>query len=67
MADPVRGWWFPWAPVVFIAFCAVVVLLILLHNPLPALIGVGIVLCGLPVHQFLTARQIAVPLPNEGS
>jgi len=67
ISDPVRGWWFPWAPVLFIGFCAVVGLLILLHNPLPALIGVGIVLCGLPVHQFLTARQIAAPLTNEGN
>jgi APA family basic amino acid/polyamine antiporter len=67
MSDPVRGWWFPAAPLVFIALCGVVGLLILLHNPLPALIGVGIVLCGLPLHQFLTARQIAAPLPNEGS
>ncbi|MGB7549915.1 MAG: amino acid permease [Terracidiphilus sp.] len=62
----VRGWWFPWAPVVFITLCIVVGLLILLHNPLPALAGVGIVLCGLPLHQFLTARQIAAPLPSEG-
>jgi APA family basic amino acid/polyamine antiporter len=67
MHDPVRGWWFPWAPVMFIAFCTVVGLLILMHNPLPALVGVGIVLCGLPIHQLLTARQIAPPVPNEGS
>jgi APA family basic amino acid/polyamine antiporter len=67
MADPVRGWWFPWAPVMFIAFCALIDLLILMHNPLPALLGVLIVLCGLPIHQFLTARQVTAPLPNEGS
>ena len=67
MRDPVRGWWFPWAPVMFIAFCTVVGLLILMHNPLPALIGVGIVLCGLPIHRFLTARLVALPIPNEGS
>jgi APA family basic amino acid/polyamine antiporter len=63
---PVRGWWFPWAPVVFIALSAVVGLLILMHNPLPALVGVGIVLCGLPLHQFLTARQSTQPLTSEG-
>jgi APA family basic amino acid/polyamine antiporter len=67
MSDPIRGWWFPWAPVLFIAFCTIVGLLILLHNPLPATIGVVIVLCGLPIHQFLTARQVAPPLTNEGS
>jgi APA family basic amino acid/polyamine antiporter len=67
MPDPVRGWWFPWAPVLFIAFCTIVGLLILLHSPLPAMIGVVIVLCGWPVHQFLTSRQVASPLTNEGS
>ena len=66
-AVPVRGWWFPWAPVVFIALCLLVALLIVMHNPLPALAGVGIVLCGLPLHQFLTTRQIAEPLTSEGN
>jgi len=67
MKDPVRAWWFPAAPIVYIAFSIVVGLLILVHNPLPALIGVAIVLCGLPVHQLLTARQVVAPLTNEGS
>jgi APA family basic amino acid/polyamine antiporter len=67
MSFPVRGWWFPWAPVIFIAFCTIVGLLILMHNPVPALIGVSIVLCGLPIHQLLTARQVAAPIPNEGN
>jgi APA family basic amino acid/polyamine antiporter len=67
MEEPVRAWWFPAAPVIFIALSIAVGLLILMHNPLPALIGMGIVFCGLPLHQFLTARQVVVPLPNEGS
>jgi APA family basic amino acid/polyamine antiporter len=66
MSHPVRGWWFPAAPGIFIALCIVVGLLILLHNPLPALIGVVTVLCGLPLYQILTARQIETPLTNEG-
>ena len=66
IGKPVRGWWFPWAPVIFIALSAVVGLLILMHNPLPALVGVGIVLCGLPLHPFLTARQSTLPLTSEG-
>jgi len=37
-----------------------------MHNPLPALVGVGIVLCGLPLHPFLTARQSTLPLTSEG-
>lgn len=65
MSNPVRGWWFPIAPVIFIALCLVVGLLILLHNPLPALVGVGIVLCGLPVHHLLTRRQSTASLTFE--
>jgi len=67
MNEPVRAWWFPAAPILFIALSIAIGLLILMHNPLPALMGVGIVLCGLPLHQFLTARQITAPIPNEGS
>jgi APA family basic amino acid/polyamine antiporter len=67
LREPVRVWWFPAAPVFFIILCVLVGLLILLHNPLPALIGIGIVLCGLPVRQILTSRQIAAPLPSEGN
>ena len=67
MKEPVRAWWFPAAPVIFIALSIAISLLILMHNPLPALMGVGIVLCGLPLHQFLTARQVGAPIPNEGS
>jgi APA family basic amino acid/polyamine antiporter len=67
MNEPVRAWWFPAAPIIFIALSITISLLIVMHNPLPALMGVGIVLCGLPLHQFLIARQVAAPIPNEGS
>jgi APA family basic amino acid/polyamine antiporter len=67
MNEPVRAWWFPAAPIVFIALSIAISLLILMHNPLPALMGVCIVLCGLPLHQYLTAREVGAPIPNEGS
>jgi APA family basic amino acid/polyamine antiporter len=67
LPNPVRGWWFPAAPAIFITLCAVVGLLILLHNPLPALAGVGIVLCGLPLRRVFLTRQIATPLTSEGN
>jgi APA family basic amino acid/polyamine antiporter len=67
MREPVKGWWFPAAPVLFIGFSSAIGLLILLHNPLPALVGVGVVLAGLPLHQFLTARQSTTPLSYEGN
>jgi basic amino acid/polyamine antiporter, APA family len=57
LKEPVKGWWFPVAPISFIVLSALVALLILLHNPLPALIGVVIVLCGIPFRKFILPRQ----------
>ena len=55
MKEAVRAWWFPVAPVAFIASCLVIALLILMHDPFPALVGVAIVLCGIPLRRaFLT-------------
>lgn len=65
--EPVRAWWYPAAPVLFIVLSAVIALLILMHDPLPALIGVAIVLCGIPLRRFLVHRPISVPLTSEGS
>ncbi len=58
-SEPVRGWWFPLAPIIFIACCLVIAGLILMHDPLPAFVGVIIVLCGIPARKFLTTRQSA--------
>ena len=46
LRESVDRWWFPVAPVIFIGLSIVVALLILLHDPVPALVGVGLVLCG---------------------
>jgi len=55
---PVRGWWFPVAPILFIAISLIIALLILMHDPVPALIGVGIVLCGIPLRKlFMLGRS----------
>jgi APA family basic amino acid/polyamine antiporter len=67
MREPVRAWWFPAAPILFIALCALVALLILAHDPVPALVGVGIVLCGVPLRRFLRSRDTAMPLAPEES
>ena len=53
ITPPVRRWWFPLAPLVFIAACLLVAVLILLHDPLPALLGMGIVLAGDPLRRWL--------------
>jgi APA family basic amino acid/polyamine antiporter len=60
LREPVRGWWFPIAPISFIVLSVLVALLILMHNPLPALIGVAIVLCGVPFRRLLLPRQAAM-------
>src|SRR6202041_36073 len=39
LREPVRGWWFPVAPITFIVLSTLIALLILLHDPVPALIG----------------------------
>lgn len=65
--QPVRAWWFPVAPIVYIALSTLVAFLILMRNPLPALIGIGIVLCGIPFRRFLIPAQAAMPLTSERS
>lgn len=54
--EPVRRWWFPLAPVVFLAGCGALAVLLLLHNLLPSLLGAGVVLAGLPVRRLLSVK-----------
>jgi APA family basic amino acid/polyamine antiporter len=61
----VRAWWFPWAPILFIAFSAIIALLILMHDPWPALAGVVIVLCGLPLRRLFSPGRTAAALISE--
>jgi len=56
---PVKRWWYPMAPVVFIAGSLVLALMLLIHNPVAALLGAGIVLCGLPVRWMLTRGEVS--------
>jgi basic amino acid/polyamine antiporter, APA family len=67
LREPVRRWWFPAAPIGFIVLSALIALLILMHDPLPALVGVAIVLCGVPVRRFILANRPAIPLISERS
>jgi basic amino acid/polyamine antiporter, APA family len=67
MREPVKGWWFPAAPILFISFCALVAFLILMHDPIPALVGVGIVLAGLPLRNFFGSQQRVLSQPSERS
>ncbi len=53
---PVRRWWYPIAPIVFIVGSGVLAIMLLMHNPGSALLGAGVVLIGLPVRWLLTRR-----------
>jgi APA family basic amino acid/polyamine antiporter len=66
LKDPVRRWWYPAAPIVYLTGSAVVALLILMHSPLPALIGVAVVLTGGLLHRrFSPSRPVAVETATE--
>jgi APA family basic amino acid/polyamine antiporter len=56
---PVKRWWYPVAPILFIAGSGVLALMLLLHNLVAALLGAVIVLCGLPVRLLLKRRNEA--------
>ncbi len=53
MQTPVLRWWYPAAPIIFFTGCLTIGTLILLHDPLPALLGVGVVLCGDLLRRYL--------------
>jgi basic amino acid/polyamine antiporter, APA family len=63
LKEPVRRWWYPAAPVLFLLGCTVINLLILMHDPIPALIGLIAVLCGDPVRRFFFSHQLAAAAP----
>jgi APA family basic amino acid/polyamine antiporter len=60
LPTPVVRWWYPTAPIIFVVGCLTVGMLILLHDPLPALLGIAIVLCGDVLRHFLfpVGRQV---------
>ncbi len=54
---PVRRWWYPLAPIVFIAGCGILAAMLLLHNLIPSLLGAAIVLVGLPARKLLIGKD----------
>ena len=53
---PFKAWGYPWAPGIFVAACAAMVVNEMIRNGAPALAGVGIILIGVPVY-FLFRRR----------
>lgn len=57
LEQPVVRWWYPAAPIVFLLGCFSIGILILMHDPMPALLGLEIVLAGdLLRRLFFTVR-----------
>ena len=61
VAEPVRRWWFPLAPIVFIAGSVVLAAMLLLHSLWPSLLGAAVVLAGLPVRWLLVSEKDIAP------
>jgi APA family basic amino acid/polyamine antiporter len=60
-SEPVRAWWHPTAPIVFLAGSGVLALMLLGHSTGPSLLGAGVVLAGLPVRWLLVRRSRIAP------
>jgi len=61
VAEPVRRWWFPIAPIVFLAGSGVLATMLLMHSLWPSLTGAAVVLFGLPVRRLLVGGSDSVP------
>jgi APA family basic amino acid/polyamine antiporter len=53
---PFRAWGYPWAPGIFVAACAAMVVNEMIRNGATALVGVAVILAGVPVY-FLFGRR----------
>ncbi|HET6206454.1 MAG TPA: APC family permease [Terracidiphilus sp.] len=57
VVTPVKRWWYPVAPIVFIAGAGVLAIMLLLHGLVPSLLGAAVVLAGLPVRWLLVRNS----------
>jgi APA family basic amino acid/polyamine antiporter len=56
-ARPFRAWGYPWAPAIFVAVSAIVVLNEIWRNPRPSAAGIAIIAAGIPVYLWMTRRR----------
>jgi APA family basic amino acid/polyamine antiporter len=59
--EPVRRWWFPVAPIIFLAGSGVLAAMLLMHSLWPSLLGAAVVLAGLPLRWLLLRKKRLVP------
>jgi APA family basic amino acid/polyamine antiporter len=60
-AEPVRQWWCPLAPIVFLIGSGLLAAMLLMHSPLPSLLGAAVVLAGLPFRWLLVRGKGTAP------
>lgn len=63
LKSPIRRWWYPTALILFLLGCTVIGLLILMHDPLPAIAGVAVVLCGDLLRRYFFPQPATAELP----
>ncbi len=63
---PVQRWWFPLAPIVFIAGSGLLAAMLLMHSLWPSLLGASVVLAGLPARWLLVrGRSMTAAVATE--
>jgi APA family basic amino acid/polyamine antiporter len=60
LREPVTRWWYPAAPILFLLGCTIINLLILMHDPIPAIVGLAAVLCGDPIRRIFFSTPKAL-------
>ncbi|UCD37076.1 MAG: amino acid permease [Fidelibacterota bacterium] len=55
---PYKTWGYPWVPVAFIIFAALLVLNTIINDPRNALIGLGLILTGLPAYFYWKGKTV---------
>jgi APA family basic amino acid/polyamine antiporter len=60
LSEPVTRWWYPAAPMLFLLGCTIINLLILMHDPIPAIVGLAAVLCGDPIRRIFFSTPKAI-------
>ncbi len=61
MAEPVRCWWFPLAPIVFLIGSGLLAVMLLMHSLWPSLLGAAVVLTGIPVRWLVVRGRSIAP------
>ena len=63
---PYRVWGYPWVPLAFIAFTIALLVNTLVTDPRNSLIGLGLLLAGVPVYLYYRRARDRAPLSSNG-